>query len=373
MSKAKSPIWWHPSGQWCKKRKGHFYYFGTGDHDDALRRYVAEWPAIIAGVPLVSVAATDDLTVADMLNLYLDARKAHVRSGELTEEVWGQYRRVAQRIVGVLGRTRPVSTLQPADFGRLRAAMAAELAPSTLSTVLKHARAMFAFGADRLDRPIRMGGQFDAPSRKVLRLHRQSKPPKLLPAGTLRTLIAAANPILKAQVLLGLNAAFGAMDLSELRARHLAEKGWVALPRRKTGAERKCPLWPETAKAIHKAIKLRPAPLDPADADRVFLSGAGMPCRRFRARTTDRAGSGGDYIARRWARLCERVGANATGFYVLRHVFRTVADRTRDRPAIDLIMGHTDDSMAAFYREQLDDDRLLAVVQHVHKWLFGQS
>jgi hypothetical protein len=36
-------------------------------------------------------------------------------------------------------------------------------------------------------------------------------------------------------------------------------------------------------------------------------------------------------------------------------------------------MGHVDDSMADLYRERISDDRLQAVVDHVHDWLFGQA
>ena len=59
------------------------------------------------------------------------------------------------------------------------------------------------------------------------------------------------------------------------------------------------------------------------------------------------------------------------GFYALRHGFETVAGDSRDQIAIDAVMGHTDDSMASVYRERIDDDRLVAVVEHVHEWLFG--
>ena len=37
------------------------------------------------------------------------------------------------------------------------------------------------------------------------------------------------------------------------------------------------------------------------------------------------------------------------------------------------IMGHADDTMGAVYRETIDDDRLRAVVDHVHEWLFPKS
>jgi integrase len=47
-----------------------------------------------------------------------------------------------------------------------------------------------------------------------------------------------------------------------------------------------------------------------------------------------------------------------------------VAGDSRDQVAVNAIMGHSDATMAANYRERIDDDRLKAVVDHVHKWLF---
>ena len=59
-----------------------------------------------------------------------------------------------------------------------------------------------------------------------------------------------------------------------------------------------------------------------------------------------------------------------SSFYALRHTFRTVADGSKDQPAIDHIMGHTRDDMASLYRERIDDSRLKDVVQVVHAWLW---
>ncbi|MFH1923060.1 MAG: hypothetical protein ABIP48_24615, partial [Planctomycetota bacterium] len=61
------------------------------------------------------------------------------------------------------------------------------------------------------------------------------------------------------------------------------------------------------------------------------------------------------------------------GHYSLRHVFRTVADETLDFPAVNLVMGHVDRTMGATYRERIDDDRLVAVTEHVRGWLFDQA
>jgi integrase len=57
-------------------------------------------------------------------------------------------------------------------------------------------------------------------------------------------------------------------------------------------------------------------------------------------------------------------------FGALRHTFRTVADETRDLPAILRVMGHADHTISDHYRERIADDRIEGVVNHVHQWLF---
>ncbi len=79
-------------------------------------------------------------------------------------------------------------------------------------------------------------------------------------------------------------------------------------------------------------------------------------------------------LAKEFGKLLRRLGINGRtglGFYTLRHSFRTVADEMKDQPAADYIMGHADPRMAAVYRETISDERLRAVADHVHKWLFS--
>ena len=66
------------------------------------------------------------------------------------------------------------------------------------------------------------------------------------------------------------------------------------------------------------------------------------------------------------------VGLNGKrNFLALRHGFRTVARGASVREAVDRIVGHVDESMAAHYVEDgLPDDRLRAVPDFVHAWLF---
>ena len=61
-------------------------------------------------------------------------------------------------------------------------------------------------------------------------------------------------------------------------------------------------------------------------------------------------------------------------FYDLRRTFRTIAASTRDREAVDHIMGHVEaaDDMGAIYTQWISDDRLRAVADYVRQWLFSE-
>ncbi len=61
------------------------------------------------------------------------------------------------------------------------------------------------------------------------------------------------------------------------------------------------------------------------------------------------------------------------GRYALRHTFETICGESRNQVAVNHIMGHVDESMAAAYRERINDERLQAVVDHVHQWLFSET
>ena len=52
-------------------------------------------------------------------------------------------------------------------------------------------------------------------------------------------------------------------------------------------------------------------------------------------------------------------------FYTLRHNFETWAGESKDRVAVDFIMGHVGRSMGAVYGETISDSRLLTVVNTV--------
>jgi integrase len=148
--------------------------------------------------------------------------------------------------------------------------------------------------------------------------------------------------------------------------------GWLNFPRPKTGIARRCPLWAETVTAIREALTARSEPKDEADAGLVFVTKYGH--RWVRTEGPRRAPV--NSVGLEFGKLLRALGIDGRegrGFYALRHTFRTIADAARDPVAIDLIMGHADPSMAAHYRERIEDSRLRAVADHVREWLFGEA
>jgi integrase len=363
------PLWLHPTGQWAKKIAGKYYYFGIAK-DAALKKYIELKDDLEAGRR--PKGKPRETTVAELVNHFLTTKKGRVDSGELKAKTWADYHAACKAVILAFGRTRLLASLGPDDFAKLRAKLAARLGRVSLADYIVRVRVVFkhAFAYDLIETPIRYGGGFDRPSRKALRTDKAARGQRLIAAGDLRKMIEAADPQVKAMALLGINAALGATDLSLLTRSVLAARpGWLEYPRPKTGIPRTCPLWPETIAALEAVAAIRPGPADPADADRVFLTRCGNPWVRF-------DGTGGkssvhDAVGGQFKKLADACGISLVGrFNVLRHTFRTVADETGDRPAIDLVMGHADPSMGAVYRERIADERLRAVVNHVRTWLF---
>jgi integrase len=222
----------------------------------------------------------------------------------------------------------------------------------------------YAYDAALIDKPMRYGPTFKRPSKKMLRMARRAKGQRMFEAPGIRRMIGAAPAHLRAMILLGVNCGFGNHDVGTLprNALHL-DTGWVDFPRPKTAVERRCPLWPETVAALRVAIAKRPEPRDPGDGDLVFVTKYG---KRWST------GSKANPISAECRKLLKKLGLHrpGLGFYSLRHTFATIAAGSRDQVAVDAIMGHADASIAAVYRERIDDDRLRVVTDQVRQWLF---
>ncbi len=211
------PLWLHSGkGLWTKKINGRMFYFGR-DKDAALAEYVRVREDLEAG-RTPRPTPEDAVTVRVLVNKFLTAKRELVTSGELTPAVWHQYHAAAEHIIASLGKEREVAGLRPEDFGKLRAATAARLGPTALKCFITQTRTIFnfAFTYEVIEKPVRYGDAFDVPDRRQLKLARQSKGKKLISAANCRKMIDAADPQMKAMILLGLNGGFGNIDCARL-------------------------------------------------------------------------------------------------------------------------------------------------------------
>jgi integrase len=361
------PLTPHPAGQWCKKIRGRIHYFGPwSDPDGALKKYLAEKDDLHAGrTPRPDLVA---LTVKDVVNAFLNAKRALVDADELSSRTWDEYKAMADELVAHAGKGRLVSDLRPDDFAALRNKLAKKWGPHRLRKAIQYIRSIFkhAYDSDLLDRPVRFGPGFKRPSMKTLRLHRAERGAKLFTADEVRKLLDAAGTQLRAMIFLGINCGFGNADCGNLPLTALdLDTAVIDFPRPKTGIARRCPLWPETVTALRKVLAERKEPKDPADAGVVFITKYGGTW----AKDEDPG-----VITKEMRKLLNSLGINGSrNFYTLRHTFRTVADAAKDQPAADHVMGHEVAHMSSVYREGISDERLKAVADHVRGWLFGAA
>lgn len=210
-----------------------------------------------------------------------------------------------------------------------------------------------------IPRPMQFGTEFKKPSRRVLRKHRREQGKRLFQPEQIRLLMDEAGIHLRAMIFLGINCAYGPHDCATLPLSSIdLEAGWAEYARPKTEVDRRCPLWPETVEALRTSLARRPQPLKD---ERVFFV-------QYNGKPYDN--DTGD-LSKYFASVRKRVPQVPDGgFYWLRRTFETIAGQCKDPVAVSSIMGHVDDTMAGIYRQEIQDDRLLAAVNVVRDWLF---
>ena len=363
------PLFAHAGGVWAKKIRGRLHYFGAwSDPQAALEKWLREKDYLLAGRKPPAEIDPDALTVRRLCNLFLESRERRVESGELSPITLADYIGIAKHVVEHFGKDAIVEHLAPSDFAAFRAKLAKGRNLKSLEGMIAYSRAIFNY-ADKnglLERPLSKiwGVEFAKPTRTAL-VKLSNKTQRLFTADEIRKLIDAADGQLKAMIMLGINGGIGNTDIALIRFGNIVS-GWLTLPRNKTGKSRRIPLWQETIDAIEQAKKSRPTPKDEADNDLLFVTKYGrswLPDAKHFP------------LGAEFAKLRKRCGITGRGksFYTLRHTLQTVGDETRDFVAVSSIMGHAGTSISDHYREKIGDDRLQAVTDHVHQWLFGTT
>lgn len=401
------PLFPHATGRWAKKIKGKLHYFGywrdqqENGWQAAIDLYNEQKEDLYAGRKPRS--KSDELTLRDLCNRFLTAKEHQFETGEIVWHTFVDYKKTTDRLIRVFGAERLVEDLAADDFAELRRDIAKTRGVVSLGNEITRVRVVFNFAHQNqlINQSLRYGSAFKRPSKKVLRKERHKNGKRMFEATEIRAMIDEATVSLKAMILLAINCGFGNADCGTLPMRSVdLDSGWIDYPRPKTGIERRCPLWPETIEALRAVVETRQLPKDRRDANLVFLTVQGQSwakqtsdnpvtketrklldsintyvCKKCKSETITKAKPDAT-CAKCDKKLgkakSEGIHRQGLGFYALRHTFRTIADATRDFPAVNHIMGHSDDTMGAVYRETISDDRLHAVVDHVHEWLFAK-
>jgi integrase len=409
------PLYPHPLGYWSKKIEGRIVHFGRWGRTvkgelialpyepgwrDALKAYRARGDDVRAGDVAEFVVQPEgkgasEITLAELCNRFLTSklRKLESKEKELTPRTFAEYRQATDLLIEHFGGKRRPSRLKPEHFEELRAAMAKRWGPARLGKFVILIRSVFKYGRDNglLKTKVIFGSEFDKPDKPTMRRHKATGGKKLFTATEVRTILAALNGEevetvdkhtgmakqykvepnypLRAATLLAINAGLGNSDVAGLLFSHVdTETAWLDYSRGKTGLGRRAPLWRETLDAMPLAVKHRPKPKLSDDADCVFLNRGG---RRMVQST---ATSHSDYVSTQFRNLLQELGINGRrnlNFYSLRHTFATIGLQTGDRDAVKSLMGHAGRDILTDYDESgPSDKRLLAVVEHVHAWLF---
>ncbi len=384
------PLYPHKSGQWAVKVRGKMHYCGPWRDDRKGVEALAYWNRIkdyvLAGEE--PPEPTDGLTVGDLVNKFLHARKGDVESGDLEHRTWKDYEAIGKRMIGVWGRGKAVLALKPEDFRKLKDDFQKTHDCTTLVSDINRTRVFFNYAVEMKWLPHHpdYGRHFDKPTAKMIRRTRRKKAKKLLRSEQIRTLLELATVPMKAMILLGANCALGNADCMHLEKCQLdLQRGWLNYPRRKTEIDRRCPLWPETIEALKAVLAMSRKATNPEDDKYVFITKYGMPWKPKSVRDNP--------VTKEFRKLLDEAGYHekGVGFYSLRHTFRTVGGKTKDRAAVEAIMGHAkpQTDMWEWYDEDrlndpqpfddfedkqiVSDNRLKAVTDFVRGWLFRRT
>lgn len=378
------PLTAHQNGQWCKKIKGKVWFFGVwSDPDAALRKYLDEVNEIQAGrdprKTVVARLSSTELSVSDMCGLFLERQEARAESGEITKRHFSDCLKSCRRLIDHMGNFHRANAVGAADFKGYRKSFPSTWGPSMISGEIQRIRSAFkwAYESDLLAAVPNFGPDFRKPSKTVNRRDQQQRAAERggkldFTSEEIQKLLNASDGWLHACILLGINGGMGNADCGRLSTTFLnLESGWYDLAREKTGIPRRFQLWPETIDAIRAAMRQRPIAKNDADDPLCFLTSHGLPIW-WQASKPNGEVYLCDNVNKAFSKLVTKCGVDRSqrGFYSLRRTFETVAGATKDQVAVDYIMGHADASMAAVYRQGIEDQRLIDVGQHVHAWLY---
>lgn len=353
------PLFAHNAGKWAKKVNGKIRYFG---HWDDPAGALAEYEAFVVKQ---QAEKPRSLTVERALNLFLRSKRDAAVAGKIEQRTYMEHQRTCSRFAAAVGKTCDVASLRPADFSRFQTERSKTMNLVSVGNEVTRVKTAFKWlhAEGYLRKPMRFGPDFKKPSRRSVRKHRREQGKKLFVPEQIHLLLDEAGIHLRAMIMLGINCGFGPHDcamLPDVVGKYAIATAWLDFPRPKTEVDRLCPLWPETVDALRTSHQRRPKPSGDA-VGRFFVQYSGKPY----------SNDTGD-LSKYFTAVQRRVIPEG-GFYWLRRTHETVAGACGDQVAVNAIMGHVDDSMAAVYRQEIQPERLQKATDTVRAWLFGDA
>lgn len=347
----------------------------------AMERYHQKRKDFLDSIHAAKPVTIENASLGQLGDLFLGAREANVKAGELKPRTLADYRAGIQSAIDYFGYDVIVLNIPIKRWQEYRSTLAEKHDVFSLARYVGAIRGLskWAHENEYIDRPFRFGSEFKRPSQKLLRTVRHASGKRVWSPQQVRTFVRAADPVTRAAFLLMLNGGIGNTDIAAATQDSVASETFV---RSKTGAVRRFPLWHETTRAIKQAWKVRPAPADPQFANRLFLTKRGYPVVRDQfdgdgnlTSTTDALGMAftaiaqGRYAGKGKPRV-DGLGIDRT-LYDARRTFQTIGDEVGPAHVVKAIMGHearTDD-MSAVYRQDIPQAQIVKVINHVRKRL----
>lgn len=377
------PLTPHRNGQWVKKVNGRLYYFGRWTDDlkgeRALKDWEARQDAIRAGLDKLRVATVGDgMVLGELMARFLADRRTKMTAGELAASTYGDYLKYLPAFAGSVGKDAIVAELAPAHFQAYAAKLIdRNLGRHTRRRIIANIKAMLNWGASNGFHPMPVYGTgFVAPTtspdamrQAKARAGEKDYSQRIVTGSEIIQLMDEATPLFRGLILLAVNCGLGPADLGRLRWSNInMETGELDMPRGKTGTDRKGYVWKQTSIALQRVATLkhnaRAIKKHGADAI-VFISRAGLPMYRETEIVKDGRSVGvkcENAITPTFGRLAKRLGLKGVSFYRLRHTFKTLGKRAKDRDALNLCMGHKEPGIGHVYdHEEISFDRIKRV------------